>query len=280
MREVADLGFVAPEDRARVESEFLFGEAGIVGEEGLEQRGFAGAVAAHEADLLAAQQVGGEGVDDFVVAVELGDVLELEDVLAAGTNLVEFNVRAGDVGAGQIGGLQALDLLAAAGDLRRAGSGGEAGDELVELGDLLFALGVLGFEGGTDLGFGHHHVVVAAGIGDDGFVIDVGGVGGDGVEEVAIVGDGDEGAIVVEQEVLEPVDGVEIEIVCGLVEEEGFGFAEEGLGQQDANFLAALELGHAAFVEGLGDVQTIQEHGGVGLGGVAVFVADHAFEFA
>src|ERR1019366_8551006 len=36
------------------------------------------------------------------------------------------------------------------GDLRGARSGGEAGDEVVELGDLLFALGVLGFEGGAD----------------------------------------------------------------------------------------------------------------------------------
>ena len=97
-------------------------------------------------------------------------------------------------------------------------------------GDLLFALADLRLEGGADLGFGHHHVVVSAGVDDDGFVVDVGGVGGDRVEEVAIVRDADEGAVVVLQEVLKPVDGVEIEIVGGLVEEQSFWLAEEGLG--------------------------------------------------
>ncbi len=152
LREVADLGFVAPEDGAGVEGEVLVGEAGIVGEQALEQGGFAGAVAAHEADFFAAQDVGGEAVDDLVVAVELGEVLEFEDVLAAGADLVEADVGALDVGAGEVVGLQALDFFAAAGDLRGAGSGGEAGDEVVELGDLLFALGVLGLRGWSGSG--------------------------------------------------------------------------------------------------------------------------------
>ena len=159
-------------------------------EQALDERGFACAVAAHEADFFATQHIGGEAVEDLVIVVELGDVLELEDVFAAGAHLVELDVGALDVGAGELVGLQALDFLAAAGDLRGARAGGEAGDEVVELGDLLFALRVLRFEGGADLGFGHHHLVVAAGVDDDGFVIDVGGVGGDGVEEVAVVGDG------------------------------------------------------------------------------------------
>ena len=51
-------------------------------------------------------------------AVELGQVLELEHVLAAGPHLVEADVGALDVGAGEFVGLQALDFFAAAGDLR------------------------------------------------------------------------------------------------------------------------------------------------------------------
>src|ERR1035438_10181248 len=46
LREVADLGFVAPEDGAGIENEFLVGEAGVVVEKALDERGFAGAVAA------------------------------------------------------------------------------------------------------------------------------------------------------------------------------------------------------------------------------------------
>ena len=184
--------------------------------------------------------VAGKAVEKLEAAVNLGEVLEFEDVLAAGAELVEADIGALNVGAGQVVGLQALDLLAAAGDLGGAGSGGEAGDEVVELGDLLFALGVLGFEGGTDLGLGHHHLVVAAGVSDDGFVIDVGGVGGDAVEEVAVVVDGDQRAVVVVQEVLQPMDGIEIEVVGGLVEKQGLGLAEERLGEQDADLLPAL----------------------------------------
>ena len=82
------------------------------------------------------------------------------------------------------------------------------------------------FERGADLGLGHDHVVVAAGVGDDRLVIDVGGVGGHAVEEVAVVGDGDERAVVVVEEILEPVDRFEIEVVGGLVEHQGFGLAE------------------------------------------------------
>ena len=88
---------------------------------------------------------------------------ELEDMLAGGAELVEADVGTLDVGVGQLVGLEALDLFAAAGDLGGARAGGEAGDEVVELGDLLLALGVLLLEGGADLGFGHHHVVVASG---------------------------------------------------------------------------------------------------------------------
>ena len=130
-----------------------------------------------------------------------------------------------------------------------AGAGGEAGDEVVELGDLLFALGVLRLERRADLGLGHHHVVVAAGVGDDGLVIDVGGVRGDAVEKVPVVGDGDQRAVVAVEEVLKPVDGVEIEVVGGLVEQQGFRLAEEGLGQQHADFLAALQFAHLALVQ-------------------------------
>ena len=128
--------------------------------------------------------------------------------------------------------------------------------------------------------FGHHHLVVAAGVGDDGLVVDVGNVGADAVEEVAVVGDDDERAIVAHQEILQPVDGVEIEVVGGLVQEQGLGVAKEGLGQQHANLLPALQLAHVALVERLGQVQAVQQHGGVALGGVAVLVAYDAFELA
>ena len=142
------------------------------------------------------------------------------------------------------------------------------------------ALLVLALDAGADAGLLQDHVVVAAVVEDDGLVVDVGGVGADVVEEVAVVRDGDDRAVVAVEEVFEPVNGLEVEVVGGLVEEEGFGVAEEGLGEEDADLLAALQLGHLALVEFVGDVEALEEDCGVGLGLVAVFVADDAFEFA
>ena len=62
------------------------------------------------------------------------------------------------------------------------------------------------------------HVVVVAGVDDDGVVVNVGDVGADGIEEVAVVRDDDEGAVVVGQEVFEPVDGLQVHVVGGFVQ--------------------------------------------------------------
>ena len=276
---------MAPLDGAGVDGDVGLFDAGAVGEEGFEEGGLALPVAADEDDFFSALDGGGEVVDDVLgLAVGLGvglvDVFELEDVFAGGALHLEGDEGAGDVGAGEFAGGEALDFFFARVDLRGARAGGEAGDEVVELGDLLLALLVLALDAGADAGLLEDHVVVAAGVDDDGLVVDVGDVGADVVEEVAVVRDGDDGAVVAREEVLEPVDGLEVEVVGGLVEEERFGVAEEGLREEDADLLAALELGHLALVEFVGDVEALQEDGGVGFGFVAVLVADDAFEFA
>jgi len=61
-------------------------------------------------------------------------------------------------------------------------------------------------------------------------------VGGDGVEEVTVVRDGDEGAVVGGEEVLEPVYGVEIEVVGWARRGAGPGVYEEGLGRRTRTF--------------------------------------------
>src|SRR5208282_2511388 len=176
------LRLVTPEDGPRIEREAGLGEAGIVSQKALEHGGFSGAVAAHEADSFAAEKVGRKSIDHLQIAVKLRQMLQLKNVLAAGTDLVKFDVGALDVGASQLVGLQALNLFAPACDLRRSRSGGETRDELVKLGNLFLALRDLRFQSGANLRFGHDHVVIPAGVGDDGLVIDVGGVRGDGVE--------------------------------------------------------------------------------------------------
>ena len=90
------------------------------------------------------------------LAVGLGVALvylfKLEDVLARRALHFERNVRARDVGAGEVAGGEALDFLLTRVDLRRTCAGGEAGDEVVELSDLLFALLVLALNAAADFG--------------------------------------------------------------------------------------------------------------------------------
>ncbi len=58
------------------------------------------------------------------------------------------------------------------------------------------------------------------------------------------------------------------------------GIAEQRLRQQHADFLAALQLAHLAFVQRRFDAQPVEQDRGVGFRRVAALVADNSFEFA
>src|SRR5262249_54922604 len=66
---------------------------------------------------------------------------------------------------------------------------------------------------------------------------------GDVVEEVAVVRDRDDRALVLLQMPLEPRDRFGVEVVRRLVEEEQIGLPQEHLAERDAAALAARELG-------------------------------------
>ena len=214
------------------------------------------------------------------VAVGLADAGHFEHRPSRGAVHRELDVRALDVRPGQLGGLQPLDFLAARRGLAGAGAGAEPRDEVLQLRDLLLALRVLRFDAGADLGLGQHHVVVAAGIRDDGLIVDVGGVGADVVEEVAIVRDDDQRALVAHQELAQPVDRVEVEVVGRLVQQQRLGPAEQRLGEQDADLLAALQLRHLALVQLFRNVEPLQQDRRIALRAVAVLVADDALQLA
>ena len=285
--EVAHVGIVAPLHLTPVQLQVQLGDLGRIGQQGVEERGLADAVAAQESDLLAALHHGREALDDLLTAalaglvrvVALLDTLELQGVAAPRLGLVELDEGALDVAACQVAGLEAFHFLAAAVHLAAAGARGEALDELVQLVDLLFALGVVGLDTAAHLDLGHDHVVVATRVLDDRLVVDVGDVSADVVQEVAIVGDHHHGALVPDEELLQPVDGVEIQVVGGLVQQQAAGVAEEGLGEQHADLLAALQLAHLAVMQFLGDTQAGQQHGRIALGGVAILVGHDALQF-
>ncbi len=95
-----------------------------------------------------------------------------------------------------------------------------------------------------------------------------------------IVRDDDQRARVPVQELLEPVDRVEVEVVGRLVEQQRFGMAEERLCEQHAHLLSALQLGHLAIVQPVRNVQPLKQDRGIALGRIAVLFADDALELA
>ena len=68
------------------------------------------------------------------------------------------------------------------------------------------------------------------------------------VQEVAIVGDGDDRPRVLLEEALEPIDRFGVEVVGWLVEQEQVGVAEEEAGERDATLFAAGQRGDAGVV--------------------------------
>ena len=92
---------------------------------------------------------------------------------------------------------------------------------------------------------------------------------GDVVEEVAVVGDGDHGAGVVGEEVLQPGDRLGVEVVGGLVEQQQVRALEEQPAERHPAALAARERGHLGVrrrqAQGVhGDLQRAVELPGVG----------------
>ena len=114
------------------------------------------------------------------------------------------------------------------------------------------------FDARADLRLGEHHVVVAAGVGDDRLVVDVGDVRADVVQEVAVVRDDDQRAVVAHEELAQPVDRIEVEVVRRLVEQQRLRVAEQRLREQDTHLLAALQLRHRPFVQLVGNVEALR----------------------
>ena len=216
----------------------------------------------------------------------LVDLLDAQDV--APGRLLELEADEGANEARALGAarlhlvLQLLDLLHARLRLARLrGVGAEALHEALELADLLLGGGVLGVVALLVLVLLVDEVGVAARVLGDGLVIDIGDRRRDRVEEVAIVRDEHERAFeLVHQERLEPADGIEIEMVGGLVEEQHVGLAEEHLGDENAQLVAGGQAAHLVAVLVGGDAETLEQLGGLALGHVAVLLGDGALELA
>ena len=84
---------------------------------------------------------------------------------------------------------------------------------------------------------------VVALVGVEPAAVDLGDPLGDVVEEVPVVGDGEDGAGVAREVLLEPQHRLGVEVVGGLVEQQQVGLLQQQLAQRDAAALATGEHG-------------------------------------
>ena len=108
--------------------------------------------------------------------------------------------------------------------------------------------------------------VVVAHVHLDLAVVDIHDVGTHGVQEVTVVADHDDGAGEVQQEVLQPVDRVNVQVVGGLVHHQQVGVAEQSLGQQHLHLQTGVQGGHVVVVEIGADAKALENAGRVALG--------------
>ena len=263
LREVANRDLMAPDHDAAIDLEIPDGVLHISGgaaNQRFQQRGLPRPVAAHDRDLLTARYARREAVDHLQLAVALGQPLDLQRMPARGTLDVETDVRPLDIRLRQFRGLQSLHFLFARRYLARSRARRKARDKFVQLGDLFFALRVLRLDARADLRLGQHHVVVPAGVRDDGFVVDIGHVRANAVQKMPVVRNHNQHAFVVAEIILQPVDRFQVQVIGRLIQQQRRRCAEESLGQQDAHLLSALQFAHAPFVERGVHTQAIQQH--------------------
>ena len=82
---------------------------------------------------------------------------------------------------------------------------------------------------------------------------------------MAVVADHQHRIGVIDEKLLQPVDGLDVQIVGGLVQQHDVGLPEQGLGQQHFHLAAAVEAGHLRVVLGGGDAQAVEQLSRFGL---------------
>ena len=258
-------------------------EAGRVANQRFQQRGFAGAVAADQRDFFAAVHGRGKARESLSDRRRISSKLcEFQRMRPGGFRFMS-NLMYGrwilERASSEV--CKPLDFFLARSGLRGARAGGKSRDEFVQLRDFLFATGVVGFDARANLRLGQHHVVVAAGVHDDRFVVDVRGVRADAVQKMAVVRNDDEHAFVVATD--NPAASERNRgRGCWWARRAAApsGLPKSACASSTRTFWPPCSSPILRSCSRTSDAQAVEQHRGVGFGGVAAFFADDAFEFA
>ena len=94
------------------------------------------------------------------------------------------------------------------------------------------------------------------------------------------MGDDDDRILEALEKTLQPDDGLDVEVVGRLVEQQDVGIAEQGLGQQDPDLVAAFQFLHLPLPHLLRDAEAAEQHRRLGFDLVAVHLGEFGLEFA
>ncbi len=269
--EVAHPGLVAPAHVAGVGRQPVDGD--------LQQRRLAESIRANDRHPLAPAHDQRHVAEHTLGPVGLGQPGHLQHLPAARAGGLEAQHRRAARAGHQLLHLDALDLLEPA-----LGLGGlgvlrpEALHEGPLAGDLLqgpLVAGLLLLADGRLVPLERR---VAAGVERDGPVVDVQGVGGDVVQEALVVGDHHRAAGVGVQELLQPADGQDVQVVGRLVQQQQIGPAHQHLGQQHAQLEPARQRAQRLAVRRHRDAQALQHRAGPGLQRVTIVGSDAVLE--
>ena len=203
---------------------------------------------------------------DFISDGPVRPEIDIGIFPAGGTDFVQLNLFQSPFPGGCLLGL---------GSVR-----GEALDKLLQFFDLLFLL-LVGFLHLTDHQLGRlvPEIIVSC-IQLDLPVIDIRDIGTDLVQEIAVMRHNDHRILKIDQEFLQPADGVQIQMVGRLVQQQDIRVAEQGSGQQDLYLFTAGQLLHEQIMFFRLNAQSVQERFRIGLGFPAVHFRKFRFQLA
>ncbi|MDT4830455.1 hypothetical protein FQZ97_639200 [compost metagenome] len=237
---------------------------------GLDQRRLARAVGAEQADARTRSQLQLDLLEHRLLAVAEAAFGEVQQRAGYLVGLAEAEVE-GRVHMGRRQFFEALQGLDPA--LCLAGLGGlrlEAGDVLLHVRTLGLLLLVSLLLLRQAFGAGALEGRVAAPVERQLLLLQVSDVVHHRVEEVAVVGDQQQGARIALEPLFEPEDGVEVEVVGGLVEQQQLGRTHQCLGQVQAHPPSAGEVANAAVHLLRAEAEASQQLACAGVGRVAI----------
>ena len=250
-----------------------------VAHQNFEERRLGLLLGADEGNLVVMLYHKGDIVQKLYAADSFGKVLHGKDFISDFTVGTEINEGVLPGGGLDFVKLNFLQSTLSGGCLLGFGSvRGEAGDELLQLLDL-FLLLLVGLLHLTDHQLrGLVPEVVVSGIKSNLAVIDVRDVRAHLVEEITVMGNHDDDVGEIDQEFLQPCDGIKVQVVCRLVEEKNVRASEERSCKKNLHLLGTVQITHLLIVILILNAKAVQKRLGIGLGFVAAHLGIFAFE--